>query len=266
MKVDEIHAYYFACNMFAIASSVTQADFSERILLWSLYMYVDCESMSMSIISKDDKKTMVTELTGYFVYSKKWSQDVMNKAVIWWVPFVAWNTSPSIMKYSFTLFVVLFAMFLTHVSANFGYIVSVQMAPGTWSSNGRMDATFYFEDDQGNEVRHEVPLQSFRQVILAGKAYQSTLTAAERIDILKKVKIEWVGSIFDEPKSIHVQSLTIEPAYLLGSERSGKTRHLCSDKNQAQEIPYDDFFYFDTDCKVTIQPIPWGIGQYVFEN
>lgn len=160
------------------------------------------------------------------------------------------------MKYCFALFVVLFATFLTDVSANFGYIVSVQMAPGTWSSNGRMDATFFFEDHLGNQVRHEVPLQSFRQVILAGKSYQSTLTAAKPIDILKKVKIEWMGSLFDEPKSIYVQSLTIEPAYLLGSERSEKTRHLCSDKNQAQEIPYHDSFYFYTDCKVTIQPIP----------
>lgn len=156
---------------------------------------------------------------------------------------------------SLTPTILLFAV-TAYVSADYGYRVTVNLGSGDWGSYGKMDATFAFVKEANPTRNHKVVLQPHMEKVYAGKSMTYTVYAPEPIDSLLGMSIHWrrkkMGGIFNR-RSILVRSVTVEPAYLLGRQREEKTRYLCSQTHETQEIQPDLWKFFAWDCNA---PIP----------
>ena len=135
--------------------------------------------------------------------------------------------------------------------SGYGYQITVQMTSGTWASMGKMDATMIFIADTGRTTQSKVTLQPHMIKIEAGKAYSAIVEAQYPIHVFFGIGIHWrrkvLGGVLDR-RSILVDTVTIEPLYLLGHERETHTQVWRSYCRPSVEIKPDSAAFFSDRC------------------
>ena len=122
---------------------------------------------------------------------------------------------------------------------------------GSWVSMGRMDATMSYASAE-NSAESKVTLQPQSIKIESGKAYSADVETRYPIDMLIGVKIHWrrklLGGISNR-LSIYVGRVKIEPLYLLGDEKTAKTKVWCGYSQTPVKILSHSSGYFGFNCQ-----------------